>query len=105
MERLKQSYFRHWKKKTLQDVFVQWNLEKKSLGGKNKEEKSKKEVLEEEEAKKKEEALNHGFTALALNPEEAEPKLVVKSGNENIVFQWFYHVFVKGRLWKQLDVL
>ncbi|KAJ3021411.1 UNVERIFIED_CONTAM: tRNA methyltransferase, has a role in tRNA modification [Siphonaria sp. JEL0065] len=82
-----------------QDVFVPWNLDKKSFGGKKKEErKSKKEVLEEEEAKKKEEALSHGFTALALNPEEAEPKLVVKSGNENIVYQRFYHVFVKGEL-------
>ncbi|TPX51882.1 hypothetical protein CcCBS67573_g09993 [Chytriomyces confervae] len=36
--------------------------------------------------------------SLESNPEDAAPKVVVKSGNENIVYQRYYHVFVKGEL-------
>ncbi|KAJ3236430.1 Alkylated DNA repair protein alkB 8 [Chytriomyces hyalinus] len=36
--------------------------------------------------------------SLESNPDDAAPKVVVKSGNENIVYQRYYHVFVKGEL-------
>ncbi|ORY15644.1 S-adenosyl-L-methionine-dependent methyltransferase [Rhizoclosmatium globosum] len=75
-----------------QDVFVPWNLDKKSFGSK---------AAGKEKAgvaKGKEEVLEHGLNALSLKKEEGEVKEVVKSGNENIVYQRYYHVFVKGEL-------
>ncbi|KAJ3212927.1 Alkylated DNA repair protein alkB 8 [Entophlyctis luteolus] len=86
-----------------QDVFVPWNLTKAPVKrGATKKVVDSNPTSQEgggvDETDEKKTKLAAGLSALKLQVKDGEEKVVVKSGNENIVFQRYYHVFVQGEL-------
>ncbi|KAJ3095013.1 tRNA methyltransferase, has a role in tRNA modification [Physocladia obscura] len=88
-----------------QDVFVPWNLAKAkstpvtAAGNQTNAKKTsitdfRDDTNDGENKMKLEQALN----ALNLDPNHGVERTVVKSGNENVVYQRYYHVFVRGEL-------
>ncbi|KAI8619591.1 S-adenosyl-L-methionine-dependent methyltransferase [Chytriomyces sp. MP71] len=97
-----------------QDVFVPWNLDAKTFVTPSGTRVGKNATAALSDSSKPSpsptvsEAVSEAVNATVANtikslsleevPENAAPKVVVKSGNENIVYQRYYHVFVKGEL-------